>query len=61
MPWPTKREQIARLVLRVPMSLKRFIEQEAEKGFTSQNTEILRSIAERKARTEKAEHDRHPA
>jgi hypothetical protein len=61
MPWPTKQEEVARLVLRVPMSLKRFIEREAAKGFTSQNTEILKSIAERKARIEKAEHDRHAA
>jgi|HubBroStandDraft_4_1064222.scaffolds.fasta_scaffold861065_2 predicted transcriptional regulator len=50
---PIKREHAA-ICIRVPIEMKRWLEQRAERSFASQNAEIVRSIRERMDR-EKAE------
>jgi hypothetical protein len=48
--------------LRMPESFRAFLQREAEDSFSSLNSQVVQSIAERKARIEKArEHDQHAA
>jgi hypothetical protein len=41
------KQQSVRIPLRLPRDMKAWIEQEAERNFTSQNAEIVRSIRSR--------------
>ncbi|WP_018235617.1 hypothetical protein [Ensifer sp. BR816] len=51
--------EMVSIQLRIPLDLKRFIEAEARRNLSSQNSEIVRSVRERKdkvdSRNEKGE------
>lgn len=46
--------QAVKLQLRMPRPLKDFVDREAKRTFSSVNSQIVQSIAERKERLEKA-------
>jgi len=43
------------LPLRLPIDLKRWIEEQAEANGSSQNSEVIRAVRERMVRTEQAQ------
>lgn len=48
---PAEQADWPKFMLRVPPSMKQWIEESAERNFASQNSEILRCIQERMDRT----------